>query len=130
MSLDLIVQKPIDATAQAVTDQNGNPSALMVANNRVVINVTESGHFVVGNPNIATGGYTSLVISLTKSQGGAIQIQAIQSSGSHYGQLILNPSGGNVMLPGNLTISNLVPAPPGAVDLVVDPTTGRIYRQA
>lgn len=129
MSLDLIVQNPIDDTVQAVTDQNGNPSALLVASDRVVVNITEAGEFVVGNPSTGTGGFTALVISLSQTQGGAIQIQGIKNSGSQLGDLVLNPLGGGVVLPGSLTISNLPTPPAGTVDLVWDPATGRVYRQ-
>ena len=131
MSLDLAVAAPINATAQTVVDQNGNQSALMVASNRIVANVKSGGEFVIGNPSTGQGGYTSIVMSISKGQGGDTTIQAIESSGTKWGNLNLNPHGGGVSLPASLTISQLTTPPPGAatVDLVIDTKTGRIYRQ-
>jgi len=52
------------------------------------------GITIGGDPNV--GDFTAMSISLTSESGGAGQIQAIQFSGSAYGNLLLNPIAGNV----------------------------------
>jgi hypothetical protein len=51
--------------------------------------------FILG-VNIATGGYTALGIDLSSISNGFAQLQTVRQSGLAYGDLILNPNGGNV----------------------------------
>ncbi len=46
--------------------------------------------------NSVTGGYTALTINLSANTNGNAQLQAVKAAGSTYGDLILNPSSGNV----------------------------------
>jgi hypothetical protein len=82
------------------------------------------GGIVVGNPSTGSGGCTSLNLSITKASGGRAEIQSISASGTTWGDLALNPNGGTVVL--NLTTP---PAGVATIDVVVDPKTGRLYRQ-
>jgi len=88
-----------------------------------------AGSIVLGNP--LTSGFTQLFLTITQDKNGKAQIQAVQASGSLFGTLELNPSGGSVVLPANLIINGLTlpPAGVGTVDLVIDPKTNQIYRQ-
>jgi hypothetical protein len=54
------------------------------------------GGILIGNPSTGSGGFTSLQFSISAKQNGYAGIQSIQSSGSAYGSLMLNPMGGNV----------------------------------
>jgi hypothetical protein len=54
------------------------------------------GGIVVGDPNIGSGGFTSLLMDISDARGGFARIQAIKSSGSAWGDTALNPHGGNV----------------------------------
>jgi hypothetical protein len=51
---------------------------------------------LIGNPNSASGGFTSLGLGTSANSGGYSWMQAVKSSGSAYGDIILNQSGGNV----------------------------------
>ena len=55
-----------------------------------------AGGIVVGNPNTAGGGHTSLILSISSAQDGYAVIQGIKSSGSLHGTVSINPDGGNV----------------------------------
>lgn len=55
-----------------------------------------AGGIVIGNPNTGAGGFTSLLLKIDAEKGGHSSIQSIRSSGSEFGGLFLNPSGGNV----------------------------------
>jgi hypothetical protein len=59
------------------------------------LHVTNIGGILIGG-NPGSGGYTALGISLSKVSGGYAQIQSTKSSGSTWGNLILEPSGGSV----------------------------------
>jgi hypothetical protein len=54
------------------------------------------GGIIIGNPNTSSGGFTSLMLNISAKQNGYSWIQSTQSSGSTYGNLILNSLGGNV----------------------------------
>jgi hypothetical protein len=54
------------------------------------------GGILIGNSNSSSGGYTSLQLLISAESGGYSSLQSIQSAGSAWGNLILNPSGGNV----------------------------------
>jgi hypothetical protein len=55
-----------------------------------------AGGIVVGNPNTGSGGFTSLLMDISAATDGFGRIQAIKSSGSAWGDVALNPLGGNV----------------------------------
>ena len=59
-----------------------------------VANASSPTNFNLGVNNIS-GSYTNLYMSLSAVSGGYASIQAVQSSGSAYGSLALNGSGGN-----------------------------------
>jgi hypothetical protein len=54
------------------------------------------GGIVVGDPNTGGGGFTSLLVDISNARDGFGRIQAIKSSGSAWGDIYLNPLGGNV----------------------------------
>lgn len=62
------------------------------------LNVYNSGptQIIIGNPNTASGGFTSLIAGTSADSNGYGYLQAIQSSGTSLGGLILNKDGGNV----------------------------------
>jgi len=59
------------------------------------VNPNGAGGIAVGN-NLTTGGYTILNMGISQESGGYGFIQGIKSSGTAYGDLVLNQSGGNV----------------------------------
>jgi hypothetical protein len=78
-------------------DTNGNvgigttsPSA------KLNIDPKGPGGIVVGDPNTGSGGFTSLLMDISAATDGFGRIQAIKSSGSAWGDVALNPLGGNV----------------------------------
>jgi hypothetical protein len=54
------------------------------------------GGILVGDPNTGSGGNTSLLLEISDGKAGFARIQAIKSSGSAWGDIALNPLGGNV----------------------------------
>jgi hypothetical protein len=46
--------------------------------------------------NASTGGHTALQMNLSAASNGFARFQAVKASGSEWGNLVLNPSGGNV----------------------------------
>ena len=98
----------------------------------VVFDPEGGGQIILGNPRIDTGGFTALITSISAQKGGFGAIQCIQSSGTAYGELRLNPTGGQVTLPTLVAITSLPVAPAGTstVDVVIDKATGRLYRQS
>ena len=91
-----------------------------------------SGRIVLGNPDTSSGGFTSLILTITQESKGKAQIQAVETSGTNWGTLELNPDGGTVVLPARLKINGLTTPPAGVnvVDLVIDPATNQIYRRS
>ena len=55
-----------------------------------------AGGIVVGDPDTGSGGFTSLLVDISDARDGFGRIQAIKSSGSAWGDIALNPLGGNV----------------------------------
>jgi hypothetical protein len=55
-----------------------------------------AGGITIGNPSTTSGGFTSLIMDINANKGGLARIQAIQSSGSAWGTLAINPDGGAV----------------------------------
>ncbi len=51
---------------------------------------------VLGNPSTGTGGFTSLIMSTSADKAGYGSLQAIKSSGTEWGNIVLNQYGGNV----------------------------------
>jgi len=60
-----------------------------------------SGNGLTIGVNAGAGGYTALIMQLSEESGGYATIQAVQSSGSAYGTLALNPVAGNVTVTGS-----------------------------
>ncbi len=81
------------------------------------LHVAPTSGIVIGK-NATAGGYTALALDLSAESGGNAQIQAIQSSGSAYGNLVLNPNAGNV----------LVGAPDGSYRLDVQSPAASVIR--
>jgi hypothetical protein len=107
MALDLQLENVVSTTAQSVKDQRGNTSSLAISTDNVGIGTENpsaklnvdpkgSGGIVVGDPNTGSGGFTSLLMDISAARDGFGRIQAIQSSGSAWGNIALNPLGGNV----------------------------------
>jgi len=46
--------------------------------------------------NAGSGGYTALITGLSAVSGGYVVLQAIKSSGTNWGDIIMNPNGGNI----------------------------------
>lgn len=69
---------------------------LTAAISNVVVDPQGPGGIVVGNRNTGSGGFTSLLIDISDASEGFGRIQAIKSSGSAWGDIALNPLGGNV----------------------------------
>ncbi len=69
---------------------------LTAAISNVVVDPQGPGGIVVGNRNTGSGGFTSLLIDISDASDGFGRIQAIKSSGSAWGDIALNPLGGNV----------------------------------
>lgn len=63
-----------------------------------LLNLTpkDAGGLLIGNPNTATEGYTSLYIGISAKTNGYSSLQSIKASGSAYGYLALNPDGGDI----------------------------------
>ncbi|MEO6818872.1 MAG: tail fiber domain-containing protein [Ginsengibacter sp.] len=59
------------------------------------VNPDGAGGIYIGG-NQTAGGYTGLALGVTNKSGGGASIQATQASGNNYGNLLLNPSAGNV----------------------------------
>ncbi len=79
-------------------DENGNVGiGTMAPTSR--LNIYNSGNGTtlhIGNPNSGSGGFTSLTMGTSSDSGGYSWIQSVKSSGSAYGSIILNASGGYV----------------------------------
>ncbi|MEO5942838.1 MAG: tail fiber domain-containing protein [Ferruginibacter sp.] len=63
------------------------------------VNPNGAGGIAIGN-DLNTGGYTNLNMGISQAAGGYSFIQSVQAAGSTptYGDLVLNPSGGNVAI--------------------------------
>jgi hypothetical protein len=57
-----------------------------------------SGGILIGNPNAASGNFTSLTLGISAAQNGYPYLQGTKASGSDYGTLVLNPFGGTVAI--------------------------------
>jgi hypothetical protein len=88
----------VDANIDRLTiDQHGNFGKNAPTDSaRLTFTPQGTGGIVIGNPDTAAGSFTSLSLSISQEKGGSASIQSIQSSGSAYGVLALNPDGGNV----------------------------------
>lgn len=85
---------------------NGNAQMTLLQNGKVGIgtespqtqfhiNPAGAGSLLIGT-NKFSGGYTNLEVGINVQSNGYGYVQAIKASGSSYGNLILNPNGGNI----------------------------------
>jgi hypothetical protein len=89
-----------------------------------VYNSNNKTEVIIGNPSTATGGFTSLLMGTSADTNGFGYIAAIKSSGTAYGDVILNPLGGNVGIgttqtDAKLTVNGTVHTKEVKVDLSV-----------
>ncbi len=61
-----------------------------------VYNSNSKTEVIIGNPSTATGGFTSLLMGTSADTNGFGYLEAVKSSGTAYGDVILNRWGGNV----------------------------------
>ncbi|SFD51398.1 hypothetical protein SAMN05518672_102253 [Chitinophaga sp. CF118] len=79
-----------------------------------------TGGIVIGNPSSGSGGYTSVLLGISADKSGYGTLQIVKASGSTYGDLSINNSGGNVGI-GNI-------APVEKLDVTGNlHVSGRIY---
>ena len=52
----------------------------------------------IGHPNSASGGYTNLIIGTSAHSNGYTYLEAVRLSGSAFGNIVMNPSGGNILI--------------------------------
>ena len=70
-----------------------------------------AGSILIGTDK-NTGGYTNLEMGISVQSGGYSYLQSTKASGSAYGTLKLNPSGGDVTFTGNVGIGTNTPFSP------------------
>jgi hypothetical protein len=63
---------------------------------RLNVDPQGEGGILIGNSSANNGGYTGLILNISASQNGHSYLQSIKSSGSTWGNLVLNPDGGNM----------------------------------
>src|SRR5258708_3717567 len=63
---------------------------------KFVVNPLGAGQMTIGEANTGVGGYTSLSLGISAYTNGYSWIESIAASGSAYGNLIIQPNGGNV----------------------------------
>lgn len=56
-----------------------------------------AGGILIGEA-LNTGGYTAINMGISQASGGYSYIQSVKAAGTTYGDLVLNPSGGNVAI--------------------------------
>jgi hypothetical protein len=88
---------------------------------KLTVDPQGAGGIVIGNPSITQGGFTSLLLDISAASGGHARLQAIKSSGSAFGDLILNSDGGNV------GIGTTTPDQKLTVNGVIESTAGFKY---
>ena len=97
----------LSTTAQPIKDQRGHTSSLTLSTDKVGIGTATPsaklnidpkgpGGIVIGDPDTGSGGFTSLLMDISDASNGFGRVQAIKSSGSAWGDIALNPLGGNV----------------------------------
>ena len=72
------------------------------------VNPNGAGSILVGT-NRNAGGYTNLEMGISTQSGGYSYIQSTKASGSSYGTLQLNPSGGDITMAGYVGIGTNTP---------------------
>ena len=88
------------------TAHNG-PVATIMTDGNVGIGTTAPSHklnvdpqgpggILIGNPDTSNNNHTSLSLGISAASGGYAQLEAIKNSGFTYGNLVLNPTAGNV----------------------------------
>lgn len=154
MSVDLVVASAISGSPTPVLDQNGNQSAISLSTQQVsVIGTDQVGGSM---PESVAGKTSTTAYSNGTTWGRLIRFQDQGTSNVFYdigidrnGNLFFNSPGStasqhvltlsqtgtltvNAMAIGQLQLSGLTTPPAGVttVDVVVDPTTGNLYRQS
>jgi hypothetical protein len=76
---------------------NGNVG-IGTTNPSVKLNIDPQGNggIIIGNPNTGSGGYTSFTMGISAQSDGYATLQCIRKSGSSWGDISLNPAGGNI----------------------------------
>jgi hypothetical protein len=74
---------------------------------------------VIGRPDITSGGFTSLSLSISDISDGHALIQAIKSAGTEWGDLVLNANGGNVGIGTTISNAKLTVDPQGAGGILI-----------
>jgi hypothetical protein len=93
-----------NGNAQMTLLQNGNIGiGTEVPQTRLHINPSGAGSFLIGTDKNA-GGYTNLEMGITSPSGGYSYLQSTKASGSAWGDIALNPSGGRVSI--GTTVNN------------------------
>lgn len=67
-------------------------------NNILTVDPKGAGNISIGNSNTLSGSYTSLSLGISAQTNGYAQMQCIGAAGSAFGNLALNPSGGNILI--------------------------------
>ncbi|MBN9297727.1 MAG: hypothetical protein J0I41_11975 [Filimonas sp.] len=130
-----------DGTEKARLDADGNFRVGTISNFGMKLAVDGGAYFntkgteavYIGNPNGGTGGYTSLSLSVSGEKNGYSILQSIESAGSTYGKLNINPYGGNVgigtfnpteklSVDGNIRSRKVIVTQTGWSDYVFDPS--------
>lgn len=89
-----------------------------------VYNSGSSTQVIIGNPSTGSGGFTGLLMGTSADTNGFGYVEAVKSSGSSYGDIILNRWGGNVgigttITDAKLTVKGIIHANEVKVDLSV-----------
>jgi hypothetical protein len=68
------------------------------SNPQALLHISDASNPVQVNLGVdaSSGGYTALITGLSAVSGGYAVLQAIKSSGTNYGDIVMNPNGGNV----------------------------------
>ena len=82
-----------------VLNQAGGNVGIGTTTPSAKLNVYQAGastRLILGNPLTGSGGFTSLILGTSADKNGYTFLSSVKSSGSAYGDLVLNIDGGNV----------------------------------